>query len=213
MGRSRFCERRFTGGPSSGPGHVQARGTRSGCAAGGRRSARREFPGSGRIRERRQVWGVNDFDDAYDWRSRAIRAARGQRRARCGGRSSMSRANQVCEPLLAGCCRRPPHWSAIPGQRASPRAGHVDERNAGRSEDILDEKLLPKNNPTVDARELPRGLEDMFRASFRPVRSCLPPAAIARWARQPRPAALHRRGDERARYARAERSCRRRNID
>ena len=29
-------------------------------------------------------------------------------------------------------------------------------------------KLDPKNNPTVDARELPRGLENMFRASFRP---------------------------------------------
>lgn len=77
-------------------------------------------------------------------------------------------ANQVCEPLLAG-------------YRAGLRTGQailVTERHPvlvtltkGTQEDpktFWKKKLLPKNNPAVDARELPRGLEEMFRASFRP---------------------------------------------
>jgi len=118
---------------------------------------------------KRQVWGINDFDDACElaFTSDLVRLATSALLAAAEAQLDV-KANQVCEPLLAG-------------YRAGLRTGQpilVTERHPvlvtltkGTQEDpktFWKKKLLPKNNPAVNARELPRGLEDMFRASFRP---------------------------------------------
>jgi hypothetical protein len=118
---------------------------------------------------KRHVWGVNDFDDACElaFTSDLVRLATSAVLAAAAAKIDVA-ANQVCEPLLAG-------------YRAGLRTGEpilVTERHPalvtltrGTQEDpkvFWKKKLSAKKNPTVAARELPRGLEDMFRASFRP---------------------------------------------
>ena len=118
---------------------------------------------------KRHVWGVNDFDEACElpFTSDLVRLAASAVLAAAEARIDVE-ANQVCGPLLAG-------------YRAGLRTGQpilVTERHPalvtltkGTQEDpktFWKKKLLLDKNPTVDARELPRGLEDMFRASFRP---------------------------------------------
>jgi hypothetical protein len=118
---------------------------------------------------RRHIWGVNDFDEACElpFTSDLVRLAASAVLAAAEARIDVE-ANQVCGPLLAG-------------YRAGLRTGQpilVTERHPalvkltkGTQEDpktFWKKKLFPGKNPTIDARELPRGLEDMFRASFRP---------------------------------------------
>jgi hypothetical protein len=118
---------------------------------------------------RRQVWGVNDFDEACElaFTSDLVRLATSALLAAAEAKIDVA-VNQVCEPLLAG-------------YRAGLRSGQpilVDERHPAlvaltrrTREDpkaFWKKKLRARDNPVIDAPELPRGLENMFRASFRP---------------------------------------------
>jgi len=118
---------------------------------------------------KRQVWGVNDFDDACElaFTSDLVRLATSAVLAAADAKIDVE-VNRVCELLLDG-------------YRASLRTGEpvlVTERHPalvtltkGTQEDpktFWKKKLRPKDNRPVARRELPRGLEDMFRAAFRP---------------------------------------------
>ena len=118
---------------------------------------------------KRQVWGVNDFDDACElaFTSDLVRLATSAVLAAADAKIDVE-VNRICEPLLAG-------------YRAALRTGEpvlVTERHPalveltkGTQEDpktFWKKKLRPKDNRPVARRELPRGLEDMFRAAFRP---------------------------------------------
>jgi hypothetical protein len=118
---------------------------------------------------KRYVWGVNDFDEACElaFTSDLVRLATSAVLVAAQANVDVD-ANQVCEPLLAG-------------YRTGLGTGQpllVTERHPtlvtlakGTQEDPIafwKAKLSPEENPTIDARRLPRGLEDMFRASFRP---------------------------------------------
>jgi Uncharacterized protein conserved in bacteria (DUF2252) len=119
--------------------------------------------------QKRKVWGVNDFDDACElaFTSDLVRLATSAVLA--AAEATNVEANQVCEPLLAGY---------RDGLGTGGEAILVTERHPtlvtlakGTQEDpktFWKTKLSPEKNPTVDARRLPRGLEDMFRASIRP---------------------------------------------
>jgi hypothetical protein len=74
----------------------------------------------------------------------------------------------VCEPLLAGY--RAGLRTGQPIMVTQPYRALVTltRRTQEDPKTFWKKKLDRKNNPTVDARKLPRGLEDMFRASFRP---------------------------------------------
>jgi hypothetical protein len=118
---------------------------------------------------RRHVWGVNDFDEACElaFTSDLVRLATSAVLAAAEAKIDVE-VNQVCEPLLAG-------------YRAGLRSGEpilMSERHSvlttltkQTEEDpkaFWKKKLGAKDNPAVGARELPRGVENMFRASFRP---------------------------------------------
>lgn len=120
--------------------------------------------------QKRQVWGVNDFDDACElaFTSDLVRLATSAVLAAAEAKTNVE-ANQVCEPLLAGYRdglstdgdpilvteRHPTLVTLTKGTQEDPKT-------------FWKTKLSPEKNPTVDARRLPRGLEDMFRASIRP---------------------------------------------
>jgi hypothetical protein len=118
---------------------------------------------------KRQVWGVNDFDEACElaFTSDLVRLATSAVLAAEDAKIDVE-ANRICEPLLAG-------------YRAALRTGQpvlVTERypvlvklTKGTQEDpktFWKKKLRPEDNRPVAGRELPPGLEDMFRAAFRP---------------------------------------------
>jgi hypothetical protein len=118
---------------------------------------------------KRQVWGVNDFDEACElaFTSDLVRLAASALLAAAEAKIDVG-VSRVCELLLSG-------------YRASLRSGQPILVNARHpalvtltrhtEEDpgtFWKKKLDRENNPRVAARELPRGLEHMFRASFRP---------------------------------------------
>jgi hypothetical protein len=101
--------------------------------------------------QRRHVWGVNDFDEACElpFTSDLVRLAASAVLAAAEARIDVE-ANQVCVTE-----RHPALVTLTKGTQEDPKT-------------FWKKKLLPAKNPEVEARELPRGLEDMFRASFRP---------------------------------------------
>ena len=118
---------------------------------------------------KRHVWGVNDFDEACElaFTSDLVRLATSAVLAAADAEISVD-ADRVCGLLLAGyraglrtgqpilvTDRHPTLVTLTKGTQESPRT-------------FWGEKLDSKENPIVDARELPRGLEDMFHAAFRP---------------------------------------------
>ena len=118
---------------------------------------------------KRHVWGVNDFDEACElaFTSDLVRLAASAVLAAAEAKIKVE-ANQVCEPILAGyraglrTCqsilvtdRHPALVTLTKGTQEDPKA-------------FWKKKLDPEKNLPLDARDLPRGLEDMFRASFRP---------------------------------------------
>jgi hypothetical protein len=118
---------------------------------------------------KRQVWGVNDFDEACElaFTSDLVRLATSAVLATAEANIDVE-ANQICEPLLAGY-----HAGLRTGQPILVTERHpaLVTLTKGTQEDpntFWKTKLSPKKNPTVDACQLPGGLEDMFRASFRP---------------------------------------------
>ena len=77
-------------------------------------------------------------------------------------------ASQVCEPLLAGYREGLRTGQPILVTQRHPALVTLTKRTQEDPKTFWKKKLHPKDNPALDARELPRGLTDMFRASFRP---------------------------------------------
>lgn len=118
---------------------------------------------------KRQVWGVNDFDEACElaFTSDLVRLATSAVLAAADAKIDVE-VNRICELLLAG-------------YRGALRTGRpvlVTERypalvklTKGTQEDpkiFWKKKLRSEDNRRLAGRELPKGLEDMFRASFQP---------------------------------------------
>jgi uncharacterized protein (DUF2252 family) len=118
---------------------------------------------------RRQVWGVNDFDEACElaFTSDLVRLATSALLAAAEAKIDVE-ASQVCEPLLAGYRAGLRIGQPVMVTDRYPALLTLTKRTEEDPKTFWKKKLDPRNNPTVDARKLPRGLEDMFRASFRP---------------------------------------------
>ena len=119
---------------------------------------------------KRLVWGINDFDEACElpFTSDLVRLATSVLLAAEAAKFEVP-ANRVCALLLEG-------YRA--GLRAEGKAILLSDGRhkalikltRGTQEDpktFWKTKLDPSDNPKIDADELPKGLEDMFRASFR----------------------------------------------
>jgi hypothetical protein len=119
----------------------------------------------------RLVWGINDFDEACElpFTSDLVRLATSVLLAAEAAALDVP-ANRVCALLLDG-------------YRAGLKAGGKPILLADGSHKALveltkdtqeapkqfwKEKLDPNENPEIDVGTLPKGLEEMFRASFRP---------------------------------------------
>jgi hypothetical protein len=118
----------------------------------------------------RLVWGINDFDEACElpFTSDLVRLAASVLLAAETAHVDAS-ANGVCALLLEGyraglrtegqpillSGRYPALVKLTKGTQEPPRT-------------FWKKKLDPNDNPKIDAADLPKGVEDMFRASFRP---------------------------------------------
>jgi hypothetical protein len=117
----------------------------------------------------RQVWGVNDFDEACElaFTSDLVRLATSALLAAAEAKIDVE-VNQVCEPLLAGYRAGLRSGRPILVSERHPTLVRLTRQTEEDPKTFWKKKLRPRDNPVIDARELPRGLEDMFRASFRP---------------------------------------------
>jgi hypothetical protein len=118
----------------------------------------------------RQVWGVNDFDDACElpFTSDLVRLAVSVLLAAEAADVNAS-ASRVCALLLEGY-RSGLRAEGRPILVFDGRHPALAKLTKGSEEDpkaFWKDKLQPDENPPIDAGDLPRGLEDMFRASFR----------------------------------------------
>jgi uncharacterized protein (DUF2252 family) len=119
----------------------------------------------------RLVWGVNDFDEACElpFTSDLVRLAASALLAADSAHLDVP-ASRLCalflegyraglraegEPILLSGGRHPALVKLTKGTQENPKK-------------FWKKKLDPNDNPRIDAGELPKGLEDMFRASFRP---------------------------------------------
>jgi hypothetical protein len=118
---------------------------------------------------KRQVWGVNDFDEACElaFTSDLVRLATSGVLAAAEAEIDVA-ANQVCEPLLAGYRAGLRAGLPVLVTQRHPALVTLTKRTQEDPKTFWKKKLRPKDNPALDRGELPRGLEDMFRASFRP---------------------------------------------
>ncbi len=119
----------------------------------------------------RLVWGVNDFDDACElpFTSDLVRLAASTLLAAEAADVNAS-VNGVCALLIEGY-RTGLQSEGAAILLADGQHPALVKLTKGTQEDpaaFWKKKLDPKDNPRIDAAELPRGLEDMFRASFRP---------------------------------------------
>lgn len=120
---------------------------------------------------RRLVWGINDFDEACElpFTSDLVRLAASVLLAAEAADLDAS-ANRVCALLLGGY-RAGLRTDGKPILLSDGRHTALVKLTRGTQEDpktFWKKKLDPNDNPKIDAAELPKGLEDMFRASFRP---------------------------------------------
>lgn len=117
----------------------------------------------------RQVWGVNDFDEACElaFTSDLVRLAASAILAAAEAQTEV-RTNDVCELLLAGYRAGLRTGEPILVNDRYPTLVELTRQTEEDPKTFWEKKLRAKNNPSVDARDLPRGLEAMFRASFRP---------------------------------------------
>ena len=157
---------------------------------------------------KRQVWGVNDFDEACElaFTSDLVRLATSAVLAAAEAKIDVE-ADQVCEPLLAGYRAGLRTGQPIMVTERYPALVTLTRRTEEDPKTFWKKKLDPKNNPTVGARRAASGARGHVPRLVSTGREPdVPRAAIAGWARQPRPAALHRGGDEegRARGARGQ---------
>jgi hypothetical protein len=119
----------------------------------------------------RLVWGINDFDDACElpFTSDLVRLGTSVMLAAEAATLDVS-VNRVCSLLLEGY-RTGLRASGHPIRLAKGRHAALTKLTRGTREPAAKfwkEKLDPEDNPGIEARDLPNGLEHMFRASFRP---------------------------------------------
>jgi hypothetical protein len=117
----------------------------------------------------RHVWGVNDFDEACElaFTSDLVRLATSAVLAAAEAKIQVE-ANQVCEPLLAGYLAGLRACQSILVTGRHPALVRLTKGTQEDPKAFWKKKLDPDKNRPLEARDLPRGLEDMFRASFRP---------------------------------------------
>src|SRR5262245_16990485 len=115
----------------------------------------------------RLVWGVNDFDDACElpFTSDLVRLATSAMLAASDARVNVS-AREVCALLIEGY-RSGLKLEGQPILVASDKALVKLTKNTQEDpQTFWKKKLDPEKNPPIDDRDLPKGLEDMFGASF-----------------------------------------------
>src|SRR5262245_19306433 len=119
--------------------------------------------------QQRLVWGVNDFDDACElpFTSDLVRLATSAMLAAAAAKIQVE-ADTICgfmiEGYRTGLGETEP--IVIPANGKGPLA-KLTRDTQEEPEEFWREKLDEDENPAVDRSELPQGLEDMFRASFR----------------------------------------------
>ena len=157
---------------------------------------------------KRQVWGVNDFDEACElaFTSDLVRLAASAVLAAAEAKIEVE-ANQVCEPLLAGYRAGLRTGQPILVTERHPALVTLTRRTQEDPKTFWKKKLRPQEQPhgrRARAASGTRGHVPRLVSTRR--EADVPRAAIAGRARQPRPAALHRGGDEegRARSARGQ---------
>src|SRR5688572_29132361 len=108
----------------------------------------------------RHVWGVNDFDEACElaFTSDLVRLSTSALLAAAEAEIDVE-ASEVCEPLLAGYRAGLRSGQPIILDDRHPALVALTRRTQENPETFWKKKLDPKNNPAVDARDLPRGLE------------------------------------------------------
>ena len=117
----------------------------------------------------RLIWGVNDFDDACElpFTSDLVRLATSAMLAASAARITVT-AETVCgfmiEGYRTGLVKAEP--IVIPANGNAPLT-KLTRDTQEEPKKFWQSKLDADDNPEVDHRDLPKGLEDMFRASFR----------------------------------------------
>jgi hypothetical protein len=119
----------------------------------------------------RLVWGINDFDDACElpFTSDLVRLSTSVMLAAEAAKLDVP-ANRVCSLLIEGY-RTGLRAGGNPIRPSGSRHGALAKLTRGTRETpakFWKEKLDPEDNPGIETRDLPKGLEHMFRASFRP---------------------------------------------
>jgi hypothetical protein len=118
---------------------------------------------------KRLVWGINDFDEACElpFTSDLVRLASSVLLAAAAAHLDAS-ANRVCALLLEGY-RAGLRTEGKSILLSDARHAALVKLTRDTQEDprtFWKKKLDPKDSPTIDAADLPKGLEGMFRASF-----------------------------------------------
>jgi hypothetical protein len=120
---------------------------------------------------RRLVWGINDLDEACEvaFTSDLVRLAASAVLAAAEANVAVS-ANRICALLREGYRAgvRSEGRSILLAGGQHPALVKLTRGTQEDPKTFWKQKLDPEDNPTIQANELPRGLEDMFRASFRP---------------------------------------------
>jgi len=117
----------------------------------------------------RLVWGVNDFDDACElpFTSDLVRLATSAMLAASAASIDVT-ADTICAPIIhgyrTGLEKAEP--ILIPVDSDAPLA-KLTRNTQEEPKKFWQKKLDADDNPEVGSRDLPKGLEDMFRASFR----------------------------------------------
>ena len=119
----------------------------------------------------RLVWGINDFDEACElpFTSDLVRLAASAMLAAEEAHIDAP-AKRVCALLLEGYRAgvRAGGRPILVSSGRHPALVALTEHTEENAVTFWKKKLDPGDNPVVDARDLPKGLEAMFRASFAP---------------------------------------------
>ena len=120
---------------------------------------------------KRLVWGINDFDEACElpFTSDLVRLAASALLAAEAADVNVS-ASRLCALLLEGYRTglRTEGKAILLSDGRHPALVTLTRGTQEDPKTFWKKKLDPNDNPMIDKTELPKGLEDMFRASFRP---------------------------------------------
>jgi hypothetical protein len=119
----------------------------------------------------RLVWGINDFDDACElpFTSDLVRLATSVLLAASAANIKTS-APAVCALILEGyrANLREGGQPILIDKKQQPELVALTKHTQEAPVAFWKDKLNEDDNPVIDQGELPKGLEDMFRASFQP---------------------------------------------